>query len=207
MGGRRNGYRMRIFANPGLEAWFAGNINAVLENISSEPATRILQENREVFLSSVVKDYVIQVPEINFEDVSVDDYDQEINILDPANGIERGGSRKEIEQIVVYQLPLIGNPKILLYKPTAGLPWEFEVIIKGNVLCFELPLRDKPEFVKTTAKGIISNITEQLGHLGNDIEAYNIRLRKEAAEAYDNRKKYLVDKEAKLAELGLRKKR
>lgn len=207
MAGRPNGYRMRIFANPGLEAWFAGNIKAVLENISSEPATRILQENREVFLNSVIKDYVIQVPEINFEDVSVDDYDQEINIFDAANGIDLGGSRKEIEQIVVYQLPLIGNPKILLYKPTAGLPWELEVIIKANVLCFELPLREEAESVKNTANGIISNIREQLADLGNDIEAYNIRLRKEAAEAYDNRKKYLINKEAKLAELGLPKKK
>ena len=196
---------MRIFSEGAIPEVFQRIQQSIKSKIESEAEDYLLNVNQTEYCTYLVSQYLIDIPELHFDEVQVDSYEKDI----PANRFPNsfhvypGESYKQ--NVIRFHIPYSGDVKLLRFRPTSfTLSGGMDIDTMGNALIFEyIDFYNKPEEIKKSYDSDISRITTNYNRLRRDCEDFNSSLISYSESVFDQRKQELLRKNNLLAGLGV----
>lgn len=178
------------------------NINAVIDNQSEN---YILNVNETDYIDYLEKIYRLSVPEIHFDRVYADSYEDDI----PAEYFPRTfnvyNGKKYKRDIIKYFIPVSGDIDLLNFKPASSfslLGANFE--IEGNNLVTEfINFSNNADEIKRNYENEVNRIHSNYNNLIKDIENFNNSMRTQINSFLSHRKQNLINKNNLLSSLGV----
>ena len=184
--------KFRIFAGEYLHRYLEEKERKIRSQIEKESEDYILNVNEIEYIDYLVSEFSIDIPTIDFEGVYITDYERKFSVKDFPR------------QVIIYHLPCTGDPQLFGYTPDTYIRWTVDVFIEDRSLCFEIINVDKNAWkIKQEAGQIIDNIKTQLGYFTQQIESYNVQLRKMIERIFRERKQIFLDNYQVLASLDV----
>lgn len=197
---------MRIFAEKELSAWLRDRHERLAQEVKAADRDYLLNVNETQFIEHLVGRWTVTPLELNFDGVSVSDYEKDIPAeRHPENfclALHRDDSFPR--HVVCYHIPFSGDAQLLQCRPSTMRMWSEDVSIGAGCVNFEIiDWYNKPEDVKRTADQILTNIKVNAGHVRDDVNAFNSTMRATVQSLVANRKKQLLTQLNTLAALGV----
>ena len=184
--------KFRIFAEDYLYRYLKEKERKIRSQIEKESEDYILNVNEIEYIDYLVSEFSIDIPTIDFEGVYITDYERKFSVKDFPR------------QVIIYHLPCTCDPQLFGYTPDTYIRWTVDVFIEDRSLCFEIINVDKNAWkIKQEAGQIIDNIKTQLGYFTQQIESYNVQLRKMIERIFRERKQIFLDNYQVLASLDV----
>lgn len=179
-----------VFSGKELSKYFE-EINSNIEKlIHQEKDDYILNVNRNSYMDFLVNSFVVEVPQIDFDDLFIKP-PSEKEIYDGIYPMSLLPRSRTIE-IIVYHIPFTGNESLLRYRPNKFYSWEPETYIKDGHICFDVH-KSYSEQIKEEAKRSINVLKGLYETFSSEIEQYNSNLKNFIDRVFDNRKQKILD--------------
>ncbi len=180
------------------------NTQLIQYEIGEAAEDYILNVNEEEYISYLEQKLTIDTPHIDFEQMSVDSYEDEIpaEYFPQTFFVHQGKSYRK--QVVVYHLPYTGNPQLFKFTPSTYQLSFPEVYLQGQYVCFDIiNFSNNPDEIKREADRNINSIRFFIGSVIQEVDAYNSQVRANIQGIFNARKKKILDSRNLLASLGV----
>ena len=194
----------KVFRERSLSSYLDGLNNHIQSLIDGKSEDYILNVNETEYTNSLVDEYTVSPLNIDFENKSITGYEKQIPAEDflPYFNVEEGHTYKKLA--VIYHLPYTGNESLLECYPSTRIAFTTEVFLDNQCLCFEvISLDENAEEIKGKAERILDDLKTQLGYLATEVDRYITSLPAVVKQLFQERRQYFLDKNQKLAFLGV----
>lgn len=204
---------MNIF-KPFLE----GELDGVLRNQHEQIKARIHNEkdnyliniNEDEYVEFLCSEFKIDVPEIDFESKTISTDEKMILASRHPSSFFMfdDGDKSFKRQVITFHLPFTGDVQILNFAPNPRILWTQEIKHSisddGEELSFEIiNFSNDPETIKRESEHTISSLKTQLGHIKNQVDAYNSNLKQDIISLLKERKDQIIKNSDFLSQLGI----
>jgi hypothetical protein len=182
------------------------NTNRIQYETGEAAEDYILNVNEEEYVNYLEQKFTIDTPHIDFDQMSVDSYEDEI----PAEYFPQSipayfnQGKSYPKQVIVYHLPYTGNSELFKYTPRSSQMLYPEVYLQSNNVCFDIiNFNNNPDEIKREADKFISSIRIDIGNVIQEIDAYNSQIRASIQGIFKTRKHKILESRNLLASLGV----
>lgn len=182
------------------------NTNRIQYEIGEAAEDYILNVNEEEYIIYLVQQFTIDAPHIDFEQMSVDSYNDEI----PAEYFPQSfpayfnQGKTYPKQVIVYHLPFTGKSDLFKYTPSTFQLSFPEVYLQGQNVCFDIiNFSNNPDEIKREADRIIGSIKFFIGNVIQEVGTYNSQIRANVQGIFKARKQKILESRNLLASLGV----
>lgn len=198
-------YSFNLFTEGELSSYLKYQLEREKEAIKSSDLSTISDLD---YIKGIVSRLTMTPPQLKFDDVFASDYEKEIPADRHPNAFFIDSGRSFPRQVIVYHIPFVGSLDLLKYKPNPAILWSQEVSQErrgeGTNICLEvINFGDDAERVKREFDEFKQKITTQLGHITNQVKAFNESLDQHISECVEARKKELGKQKGVLDQLGV----
>ncbi len=177
-----------------------------VKTIDSETEDYILNANQTEYCEHLREKFLIDTPELHFEDVTIDSKETDI----PAErfpGIYHVISGKKYKRDVVsFHVPYTGDINLLRYRPANRftLSGSFNINTIGNALIFDyINFNDDAEAIKKEYDTHVGQMIGIYNYLKTDCEEFNNALLEYVNSVFNRRKEHLLKKKDLLVAIGV----
>ncbi|MBF2707803.1 hypothetical protein [Flavobacterium soyangense] len=202
----------RIFGQGRITDIFQNSLNTIKSIIENEKEDYILNVNITDYIEHFVSKYKLEIPEIHFEEVYADSYEDEVPAeYFPFNyNVYQGEVYKK--EIIQFFIPCSGNVNLLNYTPASryfiGSSGSNFEVRKDTIVTEFINFSNDADEINKQFKNEQNGIQNDYNSLKVDIENFNKILESETSSYISQRKHKLLSKNNLLSSLGvpLRKK-
>lgn len=194
-----------IFYGSELRVFLEEKDNEIRKKIENESEDYILNVNRTEYLNHLFEIYKIDIPKLDYENISVSSYEKEI----PAEYFPQGffvrAGKSYKKPVIVYHIPFEGNNELLRYMPNRRiLSGTTNVHINNGDICFEIiNFRDDADEIKRRAEETLQRIKKQGEFSQEQLAKYNNNLELVIEQIFDEQKQKFLTKNKTLESLGV----
>jgi hypothetical protein len=187
---------------------FADEYKKQVENeINSQNDSYILNVNTDDFTDHLFQRYVLDFPEIHFDNAYIDTKEQDIpGSRFPSGFMITDPQRLFRKQVIIYHLPFTGNIKLLQLRPNPMILMGYEAKIDNRQQCILIEIinfSNDPEEIKKTYNQEIHYLSGNYTHLKNNCEAFNKGLKSTIKISINQRREKILQQNNLLASLGV----
>ena len=196
---------MRIFSEGAIPEVFQRIQQSIKSKIESEVEDYLLNVNQTEYCEYLASQYLVDIPELHFNEVQVDSYEKDIPTDRFPNSFHVNPGETYKENVIRFHVPYSGDIKLLRFRPTTfTLSGGMNMNTMGDALIFEyIDFYNKPEEIKRNYDQDINRITTNYNRLRKDCAAFNSSLLSYSESVFDKRKQDLLRKNNLLAGLGV----
>ncbi|WP_143961220.1 hypothetical protein [Litoribacter populi] len=198
--------RTRIFSSGRISDKFESALDSIKRTVESETEDYILNVNETEYVNHITEQYLMKVPEIMFEDVYADSYEEDI----PAEYFPMSfyvyEGKKYKKEIIQFIIPVEGDADLLSSCPASSisLGGGGNFHIKGNTIVAEfINFNNDPQKIKQDFDNEVSGVHRNYQTLRNDIINFNNSLASNTKSLLSQRKQKLFAKNDLLSSLGV----
>lgn len=189
-----------------------GYLDEFLESRKSVTASEIKratspQINDPGYIMAKSKALQIDPLILNWEKVDATSKEKQIHSSQHQNFSFIHEDQDYVRQVFTYHIPFSGSRSVLSYTPNPSLLWSEEVVFERNLesesIGFEIINFGDIERVKREFDGFKQKMTTQLGHITNQVNAFNEGVEAFVTECVNARKKDLEKQKTDLTSLGV----
>lgn len=198
-------YNTLFYGEP-LSNEYKNRSNTILSIIESEEDNYVLNVSETEYMKHLLDVYGFCIPIIMFDDVSVEDTEENIPIERFPNYFLYSERPKFIKkQVVKYHIPCDGDISLLYYRPSTILcSMTSNIKLSGNDIVIEIINFDNNiNEIRREYDNTIQRLRQMYSYLHNDIETYNNQLMDFALTSFKNRKQAILNKHNILTSLGV----
>ncbi len=197
-----------MFSEEFISNFLANHNREIQAAIQRETEDFILNVNATEYITYLVETFAIDTPCIDFDNMSVSDYEAEISPEDYPEHFPflfAARTRTTVRrQVVVFHLPFTGNAELFHFKPSQYVMLFPEVYIEDHSVCFEIiNFTNNSADIQSETQSTINSIRSNSQTLINDLEPYNAQLPTQIEQLFKARKQKLLDNKNLLASLGV----
>jgi hypothetical protein len=167
------------------------SIRAMCLKIAGLGEEEVLSTNEEEYLDILVQCYVMQVPELRYDEITYDRGETTISRLGAGRHNSNLPDHLFERKVPAYRfyIPASGPTQYLKYAPSIRLLWTLPVVLDEGQVSFGIVADDMDsEKVNRDQERIVENLKTQLGYIAVQIAGYNASLRDHAKREFDDRK-------------------
>lgn len=196
-----------LFSLGKISDLFEKNKKRINEKINNEDDYYLLNVNSTDYIKSLINEFQIDFPELDFKNISVDSYEKEVAAEKfPEHLSVRAGTSIK-KDVVVFYLPYTGDIQYLMYSPDNNIPQlsnEVEIKMESNFLLFEyISFNNNAKEIKTQYNSDVSSWILPYEHLKNECKNYNSNLSASIENLVLKRKQKILSKNNLLSSLGI----
>ncbi len=199
---------MKFYSGKDFDEFARALSNEIVNEILSQSDTYILNVNVDDFANHLVQKYELDMPEIHFDNTTVDSVEREI----PASMFPRFDFRffdmnvKIRKQVIVYHIPYSGEINLLELTPNPcvlrGYECKVDLRLK-NILIEVIDFYGNSEKIIEQFNEKKGDILSNYNYLKINITSFNKGLPQMIIQMIENRKQQLLNKNNLLASLGV----
>ena len=198
--------RSRIFSSGRISDKFASAFDSIKRTIEYESEDYILNVNETDYIKHLAEQHKMQVPEIKFEDVYADSYEEDIPAeYFPMNFYVHEG-KKYKKEIIQFIIPVDGDADLLSNCPASSISLggggNFHV--KGNTIVAEfINFSNDAKKIRQDYDNEVRGVHRNYDTLRNDIQNFNDSLESNIKSLFTQRKQKILSKNDLMSSLGV----
>lgn len=198
--------RSRIFSSGRISDKFKSALDSIKITVESETDDYILNVNETEYVKHLTEQYSMEVPEIMFDDVYADSYEEDIpaEYFPMSFHVYEGQTYKK--EIIQFIIPVEGNADLLSNCPASSisLGGGGNFHIKGNTIVAEfINFHNDPKKIKQDYDNEVRGVHRNYQTLRNDIINFNNSLASTTKSFLNQRKQKLLAKNDLMSSLGV----
>lgn len=198
--------RSRIFSSGRISDKFSSAFESMKRTVDSETEDYILNVNIIEYVNHLAEQHSLNVPEINFDDVYADSYEEDIpSEYFPMTFYVHEG-KKYKKEIIQFIVPVTGNADLLSYCPASSISigggGNFHV--KGNTIVAEfINFNNDAKKIKQDYDNEVRGVHRNYDTLKRDIINFNNHLDSFIKSLLTQRKQKILSKNSLMSSLGV----
>lgn len=198
--------RSRIFSSGRISDKFASAFESIKRSIELESEDYILNVNETEFINHISEQHKMEVPEIKFEDVYADSYEEDIpaEYFPMTYHVYEGEKYKK--EIIQFIIPVDGNTSLLSNCPASSisLGGGGNFHIKGNTIVAEfINFSNDAEKIRQDYNNEVRRVHRNYDTLRRDIQNFNDSLESNIKSLFAQRKQKILSKNNLMSSLGV----
>lgn len=195
-----------LFYGEFLSKEYESRSNTILSAIENEDDNYVLNVSETEYMKHLLSVHGFCMPIIIFDEVFVEDVEENIPIEMFPNHFLYSNPPKFIKkQVVKYQIPCEGDIELLYYRPSTimcSMPSNIK-LSKDKIVIEIINFNNNIDEIRQEYNNAIEKLRQMYSFLHRDIEKYNNQLRNFALTSFKNRKQVILNKHNILASLGV----
>lgn len=198
--------RSRIFSSGRISDKFESAFDSIKRTVESETEDYILNVNETEYVKHLTEQYSMEVPEIMFDDVYADSYEEDIpaEYFPMSFHVYEGKTYKK--EVIQFIIPVEGNTDLLSNSPASSisLGGGGNFHIKGNTIVAEfINFHNDPKKIKQDYDNEVRGVHRNYQTLRNDIINFNNSLTSTTKSFLNQKKQKLLAKNDLMSSLGV----
>lgn len=198
--------RSRIFSSGRISDKFASAFDSIKRTVEYESEDYILNVNETEYIKHLAEQHKMQVPEIKFEDVYADSYEEDIPAeYFPMTFYVHEG-KKYKKEIIQFIIPVDGDADLLSNCPASSISLggggNFHV--KGNTIVAEfINFSNDSKKIRKDYDNEVRGVHRNYDTLKRDIQSFNDSLESNIKSLFTQRKQKILSKNDLMSSLGV----
>lgn len=194
-----------IFGHGDLEDKFLNRLFQIVgPRVHGKSVDYILNVNAEEFIEHIVTELSVDVPFINFENLTVSHYEKMVSPKDFPRGRDFRSAGSFPHHAIVFRYPITGDSEILQYAPMNGYRWAHDCYIDDGDLCFDILERGRPpETVLADWTQSENCLRTNYTNMVQQCDSHTERVRQAASQFIRERKEQFLRENNFMAALGI----
>src|SRR5260370_5585898 len=186
---------LSMFMGDQVNDFLAKKRKALQSTIEHIKAEDFLELDEMDLINDLVDKFKVDAPVIDFENISVSNYEKQIPAEHFPQGIYVRQGKSYLKQVVVSHLPFTGNDELFRFTPSHFMLWSTEVYIEDKNVCFEfVNFGGDIEEIKREARRSIDAIKFFSNALLQDVGSYDAQLRGNVDFFFSSRRRHTIFK-------------
>lgn len=198
--------RSRVFSSGRISDKFESTLDSIKRTVESETEDYILNVNETEYVKHLTEQYSMKVPEIMFDDVYADIYEEDIpaECFPMSFHVYKGKTYKK--EVIQFIIPVEGNADLLSNSPASSISLDGggKFLIKDNTIVAEfINFQNDSKKIKQDYDSEVRGIHRNYQTLRNDIVSFNNSLTSTIESFLYQRKQKLLAKNDLMSSLGV----
>lgn len=197
---------MRMFVDGVIDQVFETSKQSIKQQINNESEDYILNVNHTEYCEYLASQYIIEFPELHFDQVSADSYEKDIPAERFPMSFHVYAGKTYKKDIVRFHIPYSGDVCLLKYRPSSRftLSGGMDINTSNGALIFEyINFNNKPEEIKREYDQDVNRMMSNYNYLKGDCENFNNSLLGFTKSVFEQRKQQHFRKNDLLSGLGV----
>ena len=197
----------RVFSKGRISEVFERAYSSIKSRVERETEDYILNTNETNYVEYLENEFLLELPELHFDDVSADSYEDDVPVEFFPRMMYRfteGTTYKK--EIIQYFIPCSGDISLLAYSPASiiSLGGSGDFNISGNSIVVDIiDFSNDPKEISRSYENELQGIRSRYQNLRKDITEFNNSLKSFIQTLFSQRKEKILGKNQLLSSLGV----
>ena len=176
----------------------------IVSTINAQNDDYILNVNKTEYIEHLISEFTIVPIEIHKDQLSASTYEAQIPAAHHPHSYYVHSGKSYPKDVIKYHLPFTGDPELLKVRASTYTSAPPRITVEDGCICFEIVnFNLEPERIRQEAERTVNSIEDLNQYLTNDLKAFNSQIESLATQAFDSRKKQLLEKNDLMSSLGV----
>ncbi len=195
-----------MFVDGVIDQVFETSKQSIKQQIEHESEDYILNVNQTEYCEHLASQYIIEFPELHFDQLSADSYEKDIPAERFPMSFHVYAGKTYKKDIVRFHIPYTGDISLLKYRPSSRftLSGGMDINTSNGALIFEyINFNNKPEEIKREYDQDVNRMMSNYSYLKGDCKNFNDSLLGFTNSIFEQRKQQHFRKNDLLSGLGV----